>query len=315
MFNSVRPKRGRMSDTRDIVDITDLRRAELEHLFEVADQMENHRVDVSHLLDCKIMALAFFEPSTRTRLSFESAINRLGGRAITFLESVMTSAAKGENFADTVRMLDFYSDIIVIRHSVEGASRFASDVCVSPVINAGEGTMYHPTQTMIDLYEVLKSFGKIDGLKYAVVGDLRHARVASSLLRGLSMFRPEMIYLVSPERLRATEETKRSLSSAKVRFEEKPSLDGVIDKVDVVYLTRIQKERFGDLLEYERVKGSYTFGEDAVQKMKKQSIVLHALPRVDELLPAVDKYPQARYFEQAKRGVFVRMALLSMILG
>jgi aspartate carbamoyltransferase catalytic subunit len=304
-----------MSDTKDIVDITDLSRGELEHLFEVADQIENHSVDVSHSLDGKIMALAFFEPSTRTRLSFESAMNRLGGRAMTFLESTMTSAAKGENFADTVRMLDFYSDIIVIRHSVEGASRFASDVCTGPVINAGEGTMYHPTQTMIDLYEVLKSFGKIDGLKYAVVGDLRHARVASSLLRGLSMFRPDVIHLVSPERLRATEETKLSLSSAKVRFEEETSLDGVIEKADVVYLTRVQKERFGDLLEYERVKGSYTFGEDSVRKMKKQSIILHALPRVDELSPAVDKYPQAKYFEQAKRGVFVRMALLNMILG
>jgi aspartate carbamoyltransferase catalytic subunit len=304
-----------MSDIKDIVDITDLSRRELEHLFEVADQIESHSVDVSHSLDGKMMALAFFEPSTRTRLSFESAMNRLGGRVMTFLESAMTSAAKGENFADTVRMLDFYSDIIVIRHSVEGASRFASDVCTSPVINAGEGTMYHPTQTMIDLYEVLKSFGKIDGLKYAVVGDLRHARVASSLLRGLSLFRPDVIHLVSPERLRATEETKLSLSSAKVRFEEETSLDGVIEKVDVIYLTRIQKERFGDLLEYERVKGSYTFGEDSVQKMKKQSIVLHALPRVDELSPAVDKYPQARYFEQAKRGVFVRMALLNIILG
>jgi aspartate carbamoyltransferase catalytic subunit len=304
-----------MSDAKDIVDITDLSRRELEHLFELADEIENHSVDVSHSLDGKIMALAFFEPSTRTRLSFESAMNRLGGRAITFLESVMTSAAKGENFADTVRMLDFYSDIIVIRHSVEGASRFASDVCSNPVINAGEGTMYHPTQTMTDLYEVLKSFGRIDDLRYAIVGDLRHARVASSLLRGLSMFRPDAIYLVSPERLRATEETKLSLSSAKVRFEEETSLDGVIEKADVIYLTRIQKERFGDLLEYERVKGSYTFGEDSVRKMKDKSIVLHALPRVDELSPAVDKYPQAKYFEQAKRGMFVRMALLKMILG
>jgi len=304
-----------MSDNKDIVDVTDLSRKELEHLFELADQIENHTVNASHSLDGKIMALAFFEPSTRTRLSFESAMNRLGGRTMTLLETAMTSATKGENFADTVRMLDFYSDIIVIRHSVEGASRFAADVCTSPVINAGEGMMYHPTQTMIDLYEVMKSFGRIDGLNYAVVGDLRHARVASSLLRGLSMFHPGAIELVSPEQLRATDETKHSLASAKVKFEEGTSLEGVVEKADVIYLTRVQKERFGDPLEYERVRGSYIFGEDSVRKMKKESIILHALPRVDELPPAVDKYPQARYFEQAKRGVFVRMALLRMILG
>lgn len=304
-----------MSDNKDIVDVTDLSRKELEHLFELADQIENHTVNTSHSLDGKIMALAFFEPSTRTRLSFESAMNRLGGRTMTLLETAMTSATKGENFADTVRMLDFYSDIIVIRHSVEGASRFAADVCTSPVINAGEGMMYHPTQTMIDLYEVMRSFGRIDGLNYAVVGDLRHARVASSLLRGLSMFHPGAIELVSPEQLRATDETKHSLASAKVKFEEGTSLEGVVEKADVIYLTRVQKERFGDPLEYERVRGSYIFGEDSVRKMKKESVILHALPRVDELPPAVDKYPQARYFEQAKRGVFVRMALLKMILG
>ena len=314
MFNSVGPPNGRMSGHRDVVDITDLSRAELEEVFKVASQIENQEIDLSHSLDGKVMALAFFEPSTRTRLSFESAMCRLGGKAITFLEPVMTSAAKGENFADTVRMLDYYSDVIVIRHSVEGASRFAADVCNSPVINAGEGMMYHPTQTMIDLYEVLKCLGNIDGLRYAVVGDLRHARVASSLIRGLMMFRPDMIYLVSPDRLRVLEETRRSLSAAKIRFEERTSLAEVLGSVDVIYLTRIQRERFGDALEYERVKGSYSFVEDDVKKMKKDSIVLHALPRVDELSPAVDRYPQAKYFEQAKRGVFVRMALLNMVL-
>jgi len=304
-----------MSAHADVVDISDLPRDELERVFRVADRIENREIDLSHFLEGKVMALAFFEPSTRTRLSFESAMCRLGGKSITFLESAMTSAAKGENFADTVRMLDYYSDVIVIRHSVEGASRFAAEVCSSPIINAGEGMTYHPTQTMIDLYEVQKCLGRVDGLKYAIVGDLRHARVTSSLIRGLMMFRPDMLYLVSPERLRVLEETRRSLSAAKVRFEERTSLTEILGSVDIVYMTRIQKERFGDALEYERVRGSYSFGEDDVKRMKRDSIVLHALPRVDELSPAVDKYPQARYFEQARRGVFVRMALLHKMLS
>jgi len=304
-----------MSGEKDIIDITDLTRSELESLFKSASEIESGEVDLSRALDGRIMALAFFEPSTRTRLSFESAMYRMGGRAISFLEQAMTSAAKGENFADTVRMLDYYSDVVVIRHTFEGASKFASDVCSSPVINAGEGVTYHPTQTMIDLYEVWKTFGSVDGLRYALVGDIRHARVTASLLRGLAMFRPAFVYLVSPDQLRAREETKRSLVAAKIPFEELGSLDKVLEGVDVLYLTRIQRERFADIVEYERVKGSYSFGEEAVKKMKRGSIVLHALPRVDELAPTVDRYPQARYFEQARRGVFVRMALLNTVLG
>jgi len=304
-----------MSGRGDIIDIADLSRNELEDLFRVTDDIENGRVQLSRALEGRLMALAFFEPSTRTRLSFESAMNRLGGRVLTFLDPSVASAVKGENFADTVRMLDYYSDVIVIRHSVEGASRFASDVCSSPVINAGEGTMYHPTQTMVDLYEVWKCFGRIDGLSYALVGDLRHARVVASLIRGLCMFRPGKVYLACPEQLRARQEIALALRSAEIDYEEVRSLEGILEKVDIVYLTRIQKERFADMVEYERAKGSYYFGEEAVKRMKRDAIVLHALPRVDELSPVVDKYPQARYFEQARRGVFVRMALLNRVLG
>jgi len=300
---------------RDIVDILDFSRKELEGLFHATVDFEEAKKDTSEVLRDKVMALAFFEPSTRTRMSFEASMLRLGGKTVDLGELRTSSVAKGENLADTVRMLDFYSDVIVIRHWLEGASRFAADVCIKPIINAGEGMRNHPTQTMIDLYEIWREFGKIDGLTIAAVGDIRHARSASSLLLGLSLFDVRKIFLVSPEPLRARQETKDRLRASKIEFEETKSLVGLEESLDVLYVTRVQKERYTDPAEYERVKMSYVISEDIVKRMGPDSIILHPLPRVDELGASIDKYKQARYFQQAKRGLYVRMALLESILG
>jgi len=300
---------------RDILDILDFTREELDGLFRETMGFEEGRKEGSEALKNGLMSLAFFEPSTRTRMSFEAAMMRLGGKVMDLGEMKASSVTKGENLADTVKMLDFYSDVIVIRHWLEGASRFAADVCTHPVINAGEGMKNHPTQTMIDLYEIQREFGKIDGLTIAVVGDIRHARASASLLLGLSLFDVKKIYLIAPEPLRVRPEVKDRLNAAKVGFEERDSLLGVVENADVLYVTRVQKERYSDLGEYERVKNSYIINDGVVKKMKPDSIILHPLPRVDELGVTVDKYRQARYFEQARRGLHVRMAILESILG
>lgn len=300
---------------RDIIDVLDFRREELYELFLRAKEFEEHKRDPGDILSKKVMALAFFEPSTRTRMSFEAAMLRMGGKTMNFGDPRASSVAKGENLADTVRMLDFYSDVIVIRHWLEGASRFAAEVCSHPIINAGEGMRNHPTQTMIDLYEVWRDFGEIDGIRVAVVGDIKHARASSSFLMGLSLFKVRKIYLVSPDILRARREIINRISESGIEFEERNSLDGIEQEIDVMYVTRVQKERFDDPTEYERARKSYIIDESVIKKMSTDSIILHPLPRVDELLPKVDKYRQAKYFEQARRGLYVRMALLELILS
>jgi aspartate carbamoyltransferase catalytic subunit len=300
-----------MFEGRDVLSILDFSREELERLFEVTAKIEKGSLRPN--LKGKILATAFFEPSTRTRLSFETAMSRLGGSVIGFGGTEGTSIAKGENLADTIRMLDCYSDVIVIRHPMEGAAKLAAEVARVPVINGGDGSRHHPTQAMIDLYTIWKEFGRIDGLEIGLLGDLRYGRAASSLVYGLSKFKPKRILLFSPPSLRLRKEVKDVLVKAGIALEEREKLE--VGSLDVLYVTRIQKERFPDPAEYEKVKGSYRLTVSSLEGAKERLIVLHPLPRVDEIDLEVDEAPHARYFQQAANGVFVRMALLSLLLG
>lgn len=301
---------------RDVLTITDFTRRELEALFEEADMMlsalkEGRRLRV---LEGYVLATAFFEPSTRTKLSFQAAMLRLGGSYIDLPPEEVSSRAKGENLADTIRMLDSYADAIVIRHRVEGAARFAAEIAEHPVINGGDGTRDHPTQAMIDLYTVRKALGKIDGLTYGVLGDLKYGRAARSFILGLSLFKPEKVYLISPPQLACRRDVLEFLEERGVEYEEASSLASVVGELDVLYVTRIQRERFPDPAEYEKVRGSYRVSLEALKGAREHLVVLHPLPRVDELAFDVDATKHAWYFTQAAFGVPVRMALLKMIL-
>jgi aspartate carbamoyltransferase catalytic subunit len=301
---------------RDVLTITDFTRQELEALFEEADMMlsalkEGRRLRV---LEGYVLATAFFEPSTRTKLSFQAAMLRLGGSYIDLPPEEVSSRAKGENLADTIRMLDSYADAIVIRHRVEGAARFAAEIAEHPVINGGDGTRDHPTQAMIDLYTVRKALGKIDGLTYGVLGDLKYGRAARSFILGLSLFKPGKVYLISPPQLACRQDVLEFLEERGVEYEEASSLASVIGELDVLYVTRIQRERFPDPAEYEKVRGSYRVSLEALKGAREHLVVLHPLPRVDELAFDVDATKHAWYFTQAAFGVPVRMALLKMIL-
>ncbi len=299
---------------RDVISILDFSRDELEELFDAAEKMEKLG-SRARLLEGWVVALAFFEPSTRTRLSFESAAQRLGAGTIGFSGAEGTSVAKGETLSDTVRMLDSYADIIVMRHKYEGAALLAAEIAEHPVINGGDGRQHHPTQAMIDLYTVKKLFGGIDGLSYAVVGDLKHGRAASSFILGLTLFEPRHVYLVSPPSLRARPEVLLALHSRSVEYSEHERLEDIIGEVDIVYMTRIQKERFRDPSEYERLKGSYRITPELVEEAGRDLRILHPLPRVDEIDKKLDETPYAAYFQQAANGIPLRMALLALIAG
>ncbi|BCU71381.1 aspartate carbamoyltransferase [Stygiolobus caldivivus] len=295
---------------KNIISSYDFTRDEIIQIFELATKFI--REPRNETLKGKTIALAFFEPSTRTYLSFNKAIINLGGNVVGFSGSEGTSVAKGENLADTVRMLDNYSEAIVIRHKFDGAAKFASEVTDKPVINAGDGKHEHPTQALIDLFTVYKNFGTIDGLTFGILGDLKYARTVNSLLRMLTRFKPKGVYLISPPQLRARNEILEELNYP---YRVTSDIIDVIEDIDVLYVTRIQKERFLDELEYEKIKESYIVNLDLVKKMKENSIILHPLPRVNEIERKVDKTKQAKYFEQASYGVPVRMGLLSKIMG
>lgn len=298
----------------DVISIKDFGINELSFLFKATDKliMLNKKQRLN-LCKGKALAYLFFEPSTRTKLSFESAIFSLGGYAFGFSGIKGTSIEKGENLADTLKVVDGYSDLIVIRHPREGAARYAAEICEKPVINAGSGAEEHPTQAMLDLYTIIKEKGKIDDLNIAIVGDLKYARTVYSLLYGLANFSPK-IYLVSPSLLRLREDVYEELSK-RVKLEEYENLDKIIGEIDVMYVIRIQKERFPDPHDYERVKGSYFIDSKLLSKAKKDLILLHPLPRVDEISYEVDKLKQARYFKQAHLGYHLRSALLTLILN
>ncbi len=267
----------------------------------------------SDMLHGKIMATLFFEPSTRTRLSFESAMTRLGGTALGFAEPKGTSVEKGENLADTVRVVENYADLLVVRHPLEGAARMAAEFSKVPVINAGSGAEEHPTQALLDLYTIRKELGSIDGLNIGLIGDLRYGRTVHSLAYALSQYKVKL-FLISPEILRMRKEVLEEVSKH-VTVKETASFQEHIRELDVVYMTRVQKERFADLAEYEKVKGSYRLTAEELVKAKKNAIVMHPLPRVDEVAPDVDVTSHAKYFQQVQYGVVLRMGLLALVLG
>jgi aspartate carbamoyltransferase catalytic subunit len=298
---------------RDIISIKDFSLEEINHIFRTAQTMEPLATKGSQMLGGKILATLFFEASTRTRLSFEGAMHKLGGSAIGFAEAEMASVRKGENLADTVRTVESYADVIAIRHPLEGAARLAAEFAKVPIINGGTGSEEHPTQALLDLYTMKKEKGKINGLKIALVGDLRYGRTVHSLAYALSLYDVEL-YLVSPETLKMRREVLQTIKS-KIQVTERTGLEKIIPLIDVLYVTRIQKERFPDPAEYAKVKGSYKINRETLQEAKKDLIILHPLPRIDEIAPEVDNTPYARYFQQVWNGIVVRMALLALILG
>jgi aspartate carbamoyltransferase catalytic subunit len=298
---------------RDIISIRDFTREEIDYILKIAQAMEPLAQRGSDMLRGKILATLFFEPSTRTRLSFEAAMHKLGGSTIGFAEAEIASVRKGENLADTVRTVENYADVIAIRHPLEGAARLAAEFAKVPIINGGSGAEEHPTQALLDLYTIMKEKGRIDGLKIALVGDLRYGRTVHSLAYALSYYDVEL-YLVSPESLKMRREVLEEIKE-KIPVAEETDIRKVVPLLDVLYVTRIQKERFPDPAEYIKVKGSYKIDLETLSKAKKDLIVMHPLPRVDEIAAEVDGTPHARYFQQVWNGIVTRMALLALILG
>jgi aspartate carbamoyltransferase catalytic subunit len=298
---------------RDIISIEDFSREEINYILNISRSMEPLASTGSDMLKGKILATLFFEPSTRTRLSFEAAMLKLGGSNIGFAEVDSASVKKGENLADTIRTVENYADIIAMRHPLDGAAKLASEFSKVPIINGGSGSEEHPTQALLDLYTVQKEKGKIDGLKIALVGDLRYGRTVHSLAYALSLYNVEL-YLVSPDSLRMRREVLRTIQS-KIPVSESSNLEKIVPLTDVLYVTRIQKERFPDAAEYAKVKGVYRIDLKTLTNAKKDLIILHPLPRVDEIAVEVDSTAQARYFQQVWNGIVVRMALLALVLG
>jgi aspartate carbamoyltransferase catalytic subunit len=297
---------------RSLVSIDDLSKEEILKVLDLAEGFEkdpNQRILVG-----KVIATLFFEPSTRTRLSFESAVNRLGGRVIGFSEASSTSVSKGESLKDTILTVANYSDLIVMRHPIEGSARYASEVSRVPIINAGDGANQHPTQTLLDLYSIRKTQGRLDNLKIVMVGDLKYGRTVHSLLMAMSQFDASFTF-ISPKELQMPLEYKMYLDSIGLKFKETSDLADNIKDADIIYMTRVQRERFSDPLEYEKVKNVYVLRNEMLQDTKPNMKVLHPLPRVNEIHTDVDDNPKAYYFPQALNGVFTRMAIMVSILG
>jgi aspartate carbamoyltransferase catalytic subunit len=297
---------------KSLVSINDYSREEQLRVLEVAREFEKNPVQT--ILRDHVVASLFFEPSTRTRLSFESAANRLGARVIGFSEASNTSVKKGESLRDTILTIANYSDLIVMRNPVEGSARFASEISPVPVINAGDGANQHPTQTLLDLYSIQKTQGTLDNLHVAMVGDLKYGRTVHSLVIALCNFNTTF-HLVSPVELKLPSSVKMHIKERKLAYHQYTDMAEVIPDVDVLYMTRIQRERFSDPLEYERIKNSYNLHHDMILNTRENFRVLHPLPRVNEIHINVDPSPKAYYFEQALNGVYVRQALMSLILG
>ncbi|MGB3330260.1 MAG: aspartate carbamoyltransferase [Thermomicrobiales bacterium] len=295
--------------------VSQFERAWIEQLFDEADRMATVRASDGILRD-RILATLFYEPSTRTRLSFESAMLRLGGTVVSTENArEFSSAIKGETVEDTVRIVAGYADAIVIRHHEQGAARRAATVSPVPIINGGDGPGEHPTQALLDLYTIRRELGRLDGLKVALVGDLRFGRAARSLAMLFRETQDTELLFVSPEAVRMNGDVREALTASGVPFRDEPDLVKAMSEADVVYQTRIQKERFATPDEYEAVRGIYVISPDSMASMKQDAILLHPLPRVDEITASVDADPRAAYFRQAHYGVYVRMALLAQVLG
>lgn len=301
---------------RDIVSVDQFSRKDLSYIFDRAEDMRNivKRIGATDLLKGYMLANLFYEPSTRTSSSFIAAMKRLGGMVIPIHGVQFSSVSKGESLPDTVRTLECYADVIVLRHSEVGASEIAATYCRKPVISAGDGVGEHPTQGLLDLYTIYTELGNIDGLHVAMVGDLKNGRTVHSLARLLRLYSVE-ISLVSPEILQLPKGLKSELASAKVTFQEMDRVEEVLDEVDVLYVTRVQKERFDDLRDYERVKDYYEITPELMERAKEEMALMHPLPRVGEIHYDVDADPRAAYFRQVENGLYVRMALLAAVLG
>ena len=296
---------------RDVISMRDFGREEIKTVLARCDEFERNPRPV---LKGKVLANLFFEPSTRTRLSFDAAMKRLGGQTIGFADAISTSISKGESLWDTIRVAEGYCDVIVIRHPAEGSARLAAEATSLPVINGGDGSNQHPTQTLLDLYTLQKRTGRIAGLTVAFVGDLKYGRTVHSLIRSLSLFGAKL-WLVSPPSLRLPDDFKEDLAEAETSHVEVEDLSAVPADVDVLYVTRIQKERFADPVEYERVRADYQVTPATVQRFGGKLTLMHPLPRVNELHAALDSHPGAAWFDQARNGVVVRQTLLALVLG
>lgn len=297
---------------KSLVSINDFSKDEYIQILDRAEEFE--KKPTQKILEGYVVATLFFEPSTRTRLSFESAVNRLGGRVIGFSDSSSSSTQKGESLRDTILTVGNYSDLIVMRHPREGAARFASEVSKVPIINAGDGANQHPTQCLLDLYSIRKTQGTLNNLNIAFVGDLKYGRTVHSLVMAMCNFNATF-HLVSPVELKLPSIVKDSIKNNNLEYNQYTELEDVIPTADIIYMTRIQRERFSDPMEYEKVKNSYILKNKMLANSKPNLKILHPLPRVNEINEDVDSNPKAYYFEQALNGVYVREALMASILG
>ena len=294
---------------KDLISITDYTKDEYLKIMDLAAEFEvNPNQD---LLKGKVVASLFFEPSTRTRLSFETAISRLGGRIVGFADPGSSSATKGETLHDTIRMVSNYADLIVMRHPLEGAARYAAEISPIPVINAGDGANQHPTQTLLDMYSILKTQGRLDNINIFMVGDLKYGRTVHSLLMALSQFEKPIFNFIAPSELQMPEEYKLYLKDLGIKYFEHKEFTDIINEADIIYMTRVQKERFSDPIEYEKVKNVYILRNAMLKNTKSNLKILHPLPRVNEIHPDVDKSSKAYYFDQARNGVFTREAIIA----
>ncbi len=299
---------------KDIVSIRDFDKKKFETIFDATDKIiKMNPSERRELARGKTLGYLFFEPSTRTRLSFEAAMASLGGTSIGIADASSSSAKKGESLADTVKIMSLYSDVLVLRHQLDGSSRFAAEVSEKPMINAGSGTEEHPTQAILDLYTIWKEKKRIDGLKIGIVGDLKYGRTVYSLLYALGNYKVD-VHLISPTALKIRADSTYEIKK-RLPYIESTDLEENLDELDVLYVTRIQKERFADVEEYDKVKGSYKIVPDMLKKMKDDVIIMHPLPRLDEISHDLDSTKQAKYFKQAEYGKDTRAALLALILN
>ena len=301
-------------ELKNIISIKDFERSDIDYLLNEASTLENvaQSKEISEELKGKILGLMFFEPSTRTKMSFETSMKRLSGQCIGFENTGSSSVSKGESIADTAKMYEGYCDALVIRHELEGVSKFISDVVDVPVINAGDGAGQHPTQTLLDLYTIKKEIGSIDNLKIALIGDLKYGRTVHSLANALTLYDNVELYFVSPPELKMPQEILHDLDKVGMSYTEVSNISDIIDKVNVLYVTRIQKERFGDIEDYLKIKGAYIINKKMLEG--KDLIVMHPLPRIDEIDGDVDDTKYNKYFTQAANAVPVRMAILKTLI-
>jgi len=298
---------------KSLISITDFSKEEYLKIMDLSERFEAN--PAPSLLNGKVIATLFFEPSTRTRLSFETAINRLGGKIIGFSDSNSSSVSKGETLHDTIKMVSNYADMIIMRHPLEGSARYAAEIANVPVINAGDGANQHPSQTLLDMYSIRKTQGRLDDINLFLVGDLKYGRTVHSLLMAMSQFKNPIFNFVAPPELALPDEYKLFLSQKGIRYFEHLEFNDIINQADIIYMTRVQKERFIDPVEYEKVKNVYILRNEMLAETKPTVKILHPLPRINEIHTDVDSNPKAYYFDQARNGVYTRMAIISHLLN